>query len=97
MDYDNKTGMFSGLLLFLSYLDEGFQADALPIVEQIRDYKDARYVLRFACKNLTIPMCSRSGTRLGAILDATPDMDSKLNFPQAVGTRFHIDHSDYSQ
>ena len=31
-----------------AYLDEAAQADALLIVEQIRDYKDARYALVFA-------------------------------------------------
>ena len=31
-----------------------------------------------------------SGTRLSAILDAVPDMDSKPNFPQTVGVPDHI-------
>ena len=67
-----------------AYLDKAAQADALLIVEQIRDYKDARYALVSACKNLVIPTHPYSGARLSAILDAVPDMDSKLNFPQVV-------------
>jgi len=67
-----------------SCLDEGVQADALLIVEQIRDYKDARYALAFAFRDLVIPTHPYSGVRLSAVLDAVPDMDSKLNFPQVV-------------
>ena len=64
--------------------DEHVQADALLIVEQIRDYKDARYAFTFACQHFMILIHPYSGTRLSAMLDAVPDMDSKLNFPQVV-------------
>ena len=37
------------------YLNKVVQGDALPIVEQIRDYKDARYALAFTYRNLTVP------------------------------------------
>ena len=71
-------------------LNKAVQADALPIVEQIRDYKDARCAPSFVCKNLTIPTHLYSGTRLSTILDVVPDMDSKLNFPQVVGIPYRV-------
>jgi len=37
-----------------------------------------------------IPTHFRSGTRLSAILDVVPDMDSKLNFPQVASVPDHI-------
>jgi len=43
-----------------------------------------------ACKNLVILTHSCSGTRLSAGLDAVPDMDLKLNFPQVVGVPHYI-------
>jgi len=33
------------------HVNETVQADALLIVEQIRDYKDVRYAFAFACQN----------------------------------------------
>ena len=44
MVYYDTTGALPVLLFSKSCLDEAVQADALPIVEQIRDYKDPRYV-----------------------------------------------------
>lgn len=37
-----------------------------------------------------VPTHFRSGTRLSIILDAVPDMDSKLNFPQVASVPDHI-------
>ena len=85
VDHYDTTGAFLSPPSPKCHPNEDIQADALLIVEQIRDYKDARYALVFACKNLVIPIYLYSGTRLSAILDVVPDMDSKLNFPQVVG------------
>ena len=46
--YHDTACAFLLLLSLRSHLDEAVQADALPIVEQLRDYKDPRYVLAFA-------------------------------------------------
>ena len=89
VDYHDTIGAFLFLSSLRTYFDDGLQADALLIVEQIRDYKDARYALAVPlAENLVIQIHSYSGTRLSAILDAVPDMDSKLNFPQVVGTPY---------
>ena len=45
MVYDGAACTYFGLLSLISQPIEGFQADGLQIVEQIREYKDARYVL----------------------------------------------------
>lgn len=52
MVYDDAARTSSGLSSLVSQPNEGFQADGLQIVEQIREYKDARYVLTFNSKFL---------------------------------------------
>ena len=45
MDHHDTIGAFLFLSSLRTYFNDGLQADALLIVEQIRDYKDARYAL----------------------------------------------------
>lgn len=54
MVYDDKISTFPDLPPLISRLSERFQADALPIVEQVRDYKDARYASMSTCRVLMI-------------------------------------------
>ena len=90
MVHHDTAGAILLLLSLRSCFNKAVQADALPIVEEVRDYKDARYASEFVYKNPMIPTHFRSGTRLSTILDAVPDMDSKLNFPQVVGIPYRV-------
>ena len=83
-DYRGTTGAFLSLSSPRHHANEDVQVDALLVVEHVRDYKDARYASFPACRTLVIPIRPYSGTRLSTILDAVPDIDSKLNFPQVV-------------